>query len=253
MKDTFYFSHDSNASDDPKIKQLLAVYGYEGYGWFWRIIELMRSQEHYDLTLKGKYAYDGLAETLRTSPEKAEKFICDCTTEFELFCNNDGKIYSNSLNKRMQYYDNSKMLKSQQGKYAAETRWNNARALHEQSMSNADAMQNDAKESKRNESKRNKRRNIKEEKLGSIFSIETYKVDLSKEFPELNIDQEIKSCETWWSESKKSMSRPKSAYRNWMIKAQEIRSNGKHQSYTTENQGQSPANRTGKYKHLFES
>lgn len=40
-KDTFYFSHDYNARNDPKILELRSEYGLEGYGLYWCLIETM--------------------------------------------------------------------------------------------------------------------------------------------------------------------------------------------------------------------
>ena len=38
MKDNLpYFSHDNNARRHPKMKALIAEFGYEGYGRFWAL------------------------------------------------------------------------------------------------------------------------------------------------------------------------------------------------------------------------
>ena len=36
-----FFGHDSNASNDPRIKKLLARYGFEGTGLYWHMVELI--------------------------------------------------------------------------------------------------------------------------------------------------------------------------------------------------------------------
>ena len=46
-KEAYYFSHDANAKDDPKILQLRMHLGWEGYGLFWGLIELLRNQPDY--------------------------------------------------------------------------------------------------------------------------------------------------------------------------------------------------------------
>ena len=38
---TYYFSHDGNAAQDPKMQALISVYGMEGYGRYWRLIEMI--------------------------------------------------------------------------------------------------------------------------------------------------------------------------------------------------------------------
>lgn len=39
-----YFSHDSNARSDPKIAALINDFGYEGYGIWWAIVEIIHEQ-----------------------------------------------------------------------------------------------------------------------------------------------------------------------------------------------------------------
>lgn len=45
-KDTFYFSHDYNARNDPKILELRSEYGLEGYGLYWCLIETMAEDKN---------------------------------------------------------------------------------------------------------------------------------------------------------------------------------------------------------------
>lgn len=45
-KDTFYFQHDYNARNDPKILELRSEYGMEGYGVYWCIIETLAEDEN---------------------------------------------------------------------------------------------------------------------------------------------------------------------------------------------------------------
>lgn len=41
MKDAYYFPHDSNAKDDPKLSLIIEDLGLNGYGAYWVIIELL--------------------------------------------------------------------------------------------------------------------------------------------------------------------------------------------------------------------
>ena len=66
-KDAYYFSHDANARRDPRIAQMMSVYGFEGYGWYWALVEMMREQAQYKLDISGKYFYHGLSNELSTS------------------------------------------------------------------------------------------------------------------------------------------------------------------------------------------
>lgn len=45
MKSSEYFSHDYNARNDEKLLKLRSEYGWEGYGVFWGLIEMMAENE----------------------------------------------------------------------------------------------------------------------------------------------------------------------------------------------------------------
>ncbi|SNR95976.1 protein of unknown function [Anaerovirgula multivorans] len=163
MKEAYYFSHDSNARHDPKILAMRSVYGSEGYGWYWMIVELLREQENYKLKLN-KHIYNALAMQMQCTAEQAQCYINDCINDFELFASDDNFLWSNSLLKRMQV----KEQKSEKARKAAEARWNKPsdsnsfdNAKEEEENIDADAMQpqcnrNAIKEKKRKESKENK-------------------------------------------------------------------------------------------------
>jgi len=100
LKDARYFSHDSNASHDPKIIHLRSTYGWEGYGLYWAIVERLRSEKNYQFPSDkiSILAYD------LQYPE-LEKFIKDCIEVFELFKSENGHFWSESLKRRMKKYE----------------------------------------------------------------------------------------------------------------------------------------------------
>jgi hypothetical protein len=105
-KDVYYFSHDANAHQDPKTKALMSVYGAEGYGWYWILIEIMRQQQGYGISIAKKYDIPSLSSSLpNCSAEKCKEFIDDCIKEFELFSSDEKTFWSESLLKRMEKVD----------------------------------------------------------------------------------------------------------------------------------------------------
>lgn len=111
-----YFSHDADAHNDPSIAQLLAVHGWQGYGWYWRIVEQLTSEESHTLNMESKYFYEGIGRMLSVRSTDAERFISDCVNEFKLF-NSDGKLlWSNSHLERMKLVD-SKSESAQRSAY----------------------------------------------------------------------------------------------------------------------------------------
>ena len=154
-KEAYYFSHDSNAKDDPKILKLRMNLGWEGYGLFWGLIELLRNQPDYRM----QKHYMSIAFALHTDESKIKSLVND----FDLFSQDQDLFWSESLLKRMEL----KEEKSEKMRNAANKRWNkdlDAEAMHKHSISNAEAMQ--LKESKVKESKLN---HIDEESHNEIF------------------------------------------------------------------------------------
>lgn len=168
MKEAYYFSHDSNARHDPKITAMRGVYGSEGYGWYWMLIEMMRESEGYKLDLKSKYTWNAFALQLHCDSNRIEEFVNDCIQEFSLFEADDCHFWSPSLLRRMEFREQKSKARSK----AAKARWDkekrasndtpvDAENMQMHSKSNANAMQ--GKESKVNESKgKERKRNLKD-------------------------------------------------------------------------------------------
>ena len=117
-KETYYFSHDSNAITDTKILNMRADYGLEGYGLFWAIIEMMRNEESYKLQADKKI-YRAI-KTLTNTNIDVEKYVQDCINEYELFKEDNGYFFSNSLLKRMLEKDRkSAVAKEKAGSYSS--------------------------------------------------------------------------------------------------------------------------------------
>lgn len=123
-----YFSHDSNARDDEKILAMRIDLGWEAYGLYWALIEMLRDASDYML----KTNFKVLAFSLHTTPELIRSIICD----YELFCFTDdqGSFFSASLTKRME----EKEVLSKKRRASAGNRWGKSAA------SDANAEQNDA-------------------------------------------------------------------------------------------------------------
>ncbi|MCJ8015247.1 DUF4373 domain-containing protein [Paenibacillus sp. KQZ6P-2] len=162
MKEAYYFSHDSNARHDPKISAMRGVYGAEGYGWYWMLVEMMRDSDGYKLDMQSKYTFNAFALQLQADSKRVQEFIMDCINEFHLFTSDGKSFWSNSLNRRMDKREEVKAKRSA----AARARWDkekqvddgeytDAEMMHLHSTSNAEAMQ--GKESKVKERKGNKK------------------------------------------------------------------------------------------------
>lgn len=92
MNDTLYFSHNYNARNDPKIKDLLAEHGMTGYGIFWSLVE-----DLYNNTNVLRLNYKTIAYDLRVDIDVVKSVIND----FGLFDVNDETFSSNSVAERL--------------------------------------------------------------------------------------------------------------------------------------------------------
>ena len=159
-KEAYYFSHDANAKDDPKILRLRMDLGWEGYGLFWALIELLRNESDHRM----RTHYKSIAFALQTQEDSIKKIIND----YDLFFLDNDYFWSESLLKRMEL----KEERSEKARESAKKRWNkdiDATAMRTHSERNANAMQ--LKESKVKEIKENqiKESKVNEDSHNAIF------------------------------------------------------------------------------------
>ena len=121
-QEVYWFKHDGNARRDIKIIEMMSVYGAEGYGWYWILLEIMRESRDYKLKIRGKYAYKALAIELKTDQEQAKQYIEDCINEFNLFESDGQFIWSPSFLRRMTAYNEV----CEKRREAVNSRWNKA-------------------------------------------------------------------------------------------------------------------------------
>ena len=124
MKKT-YFNHDSTARNDYRIISMRAKLGYEGYGVFWALLELLFTEENKICMSQ----YDILAYGLQCDPGILKQVVED----FDLFVIEEGCFYSKRLNNQIEEINN----KSIKAKENAAKRWGNAKAMQPHSDSNA--------------------------------------------------------------------------------------------------------------------
>ena len=99
-KDVYYFSHDVNASNDPKIVAMESEFGVISYAWWWKLIEKLASSEDYRLPFK-KYTFIALDKELGILNENErplnenERPLNE--NEYTFFCSNKSFLFVNSL------------------------------------------------------------------------------------------------------------------------------------------------------------
>lgn len=111
MKETFYFQHDYNARNDPKLQDVLIDLGVEGIGVFWCIIEQLYEQG-------GKlplHYCKSIAFALHVDFKCVERLVND----YGLFKNDGENMWSESVLNRL----NRRSEVSEKRKLAALARW----------------------------------------------------------------------------------------------------------------------------------
>lgn len=99
-KDVYYFSHDVNASNDPKIVAMESQFGVISYAWWWKLIEKLASSDNYKLPFK-KYTFIALDKELGILNESERPFNKNerpfNENEHNFFCSNESFLFINSL------------------------------------------------------------------------------------------------------------------------------------------------------------
>ena len=111
MKDSYYFQHDYNARNDPKLQDVLIELGVEGIGIYWCIIEQLYEQGG---TLPLRHC-KSIAFALHVDYKTIERLV----NNYGLFANDGENMWSDSVLKRL---DKRKDI-SDKRKQAAIARW----------------------------------------------------------------------------------------------------------------------------------
>ncbi len=122
-KDTFYFSHDYNARNDEKIKELIFKHGMQGYGIYWSVIEDLYQNSN---VLRGNFARISL------ELQVDEKIVISVICEFDLFVFNGNNFSSLSVQKRL----DERTSKSEKARLSVSKRWSDTNVLRKQYDSN---------------------------------------------------------------------------------------------------------------------
>lgn len=148
MKETFYFSHDYNARQDEKIKQLIRKHGMRGYGIFWALVE-----DLYNNANALRLDCEGIAFDLREDQKIIESIVKD----FGLFIVSGKNISSDSIKRRL----DERNEKSKKARETALLRWGKKETDANASNLDANALPT---HSERNAIKERKVKEIKEYK-----------------------------------------------------------------------------------------
>lgn len=120
MNTTFYFPHDFNAGQDYKIIALISKHSASGYGIYWRIIEMLHSDDSH--TLPNNEMIWNVISTMMKVPFEEVKTIIETCIEYKLLHLQDGIIYSTRVNYNIEHREQKKQQKKDAGRKSAENR-----------------------------------------------------------------------------------------------------------------------------------
>ena len=124
MKETYYFSHDYNAQQDPKMIELLGECGLEGIGFYWILIEHLHSEP------TGKISKLQLKTLLKMyggfhgGEQKFEQIQQVLNTTHLVVEDENGFVYSERVLNHKKDRESISLSRSKAGKRSAEVRQN---------------------------------------------------------------------------------------------------------------------------------
>ena len=106
-KDVYWFRHDCNSGRDLGLRKIHHIYGHEGKGFYWDVVEVLREQPGYKFSFK-EVDLQMLAGLISAKDEtKFINFLHDCV-RFEVFFVEDNFLYSNMLTSYMKVWETKK-------------------------------------------------------------------------------------------------------------------------------------------------
>ena len=232
-KEAYYFSHDANARNDPKISAMRSMYGTEGYGRYWIIVEMLREQDDFKLPCSNAYLWSSIAKQVDSNAEQAQTFVNDCINTFELFRSDGEYFWSESLIRRMEEREARRQKRAEAGRKGGLSK---AEAMLQQSSSNAVAKpskERKGKESKEKDKEIENTTPLEQSILDELASVKGYPYDngkdlphirkLAADFPQIDLLREAKAWATYKLDKPlDAKSNPRSQFRTWCSRAKPV-------------------------------
>lgn len=121
-KESYWFSHDSDAANNPSMVALIDKYGFEGYGRWWRLLERLRACEGYRYHTGTPFAWAVLGKDLQMNATEAEAFVHDCINYFGILQTDGQYLWSDNLLDRMEYWEKRREVLRERGKKGGEAK-----------------------------------------------------------------------------------------------------------------------------------
>jgi hypothetical protein len=186
-KDAFYFPHDSNAIQDPKMMTLLSECGLAGVGMFWTIIEILHQQELGSITEKEFKKYIDFYCHFQSQGTHLLEQIEQVLISSGLLKKKNGLIYSERVEKNKKHREEISEKRSLAGKKSGESRSKQA---------NVEQVLN-----KTQQGKERKGKESKDSSANAPLTNEDFVLSLKTNpaYQHINIDTELAKMDAWLS------------------------------------------------------
>lgn len=144
MKETYYFQHDYNARQDPKMQEMMVEHGISAVGVYWCVVEMLYEQGG-KLSLR---TFKCIAYALHVDVS----LVASVVNDFGLFQNDGECFWSDSANRRLQ----KRADVSEARRKAIEARWGkkDTNVLEKNIDDDTNVLQKNTKERKEKEKER---------------------------------------------------------------------------------------------------
>lgn len=166
MKHTFYFQHDYNARNDPKLQRLLMKCGCDGIGIYWCIIEQLYEQG-------GKLPNNHI-ETIAFNLHTTKTIVEEVVFGSNLFAFDDDFFWSKSVLKRLENRSLISSKRSEAGKKGGAPMGNKnaSKQYNDNNIANLDSSKNNQMLKKNKQKQAIKEKEIKEKEIKESTSNE---------------------------------------------------------------------------------
>lgn len=211
-----YFSHDTNASSGRTLFILQNKYGNDGYAFWFKLLELLGRTEGHFYSCNNPSEWEYLLAITHVSNDIGNSII-QTLLELESI---DSDLYKTSKIIWCQnFVDRLKDVYSRRDKQPhkpVSLVVNANNNPDDTTFTNHDVSNNPQsklKETKVNKTKVNDDNN----------NFDDYVKILSQEFNDINVTEELKRFNLYWSESTKKLKRPKLAFRKWLVNSRKFK------------------------------
>ena len=190
-KETYYFSHDSNARNDEKILMLRAEHGWQGYGLYWALLEMMFEAKE---TCLSHAKVKGIAISYNVDITLLQSVINTCEAE-RLFVSDGVVFWSDSLRDRKQKFLELRQQRADAGKKGMAKRWGSDNGVITE-VGSVITKNNKVKESKEKEKKEKEIKDVYRTIQHLALTVDDYS-KLRENFSEQDIEDILDEMENW--------------------------------------------------------